>query len=365
MEINKEKVLEALKKVRHPEQGKDIVQLGMVADLRVQGDDIHFVLKSEKPNDPLLNSIQKAATKVIKTLVPASAKVRISVPGTTDPGEEDQILSGVKNIIAVASGKGGVGKSTIAANLAVAVSSLGYRTGLIDADIYGPSIPKMLSAEDTRPSIIKKNGKEMIVPVEPFGVKMISIGFFIEPDDPLVWRGPMATNALRQFISQGDWGGLDYLFVDTPPGTSDIHLTLVQEVPVTGAVIVSTPQKVALADAIKGINMFRGEKINVPVLGLIENMSWFTPAELPDKRYYIFGREGCKQLAEKYNVRLLGQIPIVQSIREGGDRGQPSVLDEGDVTGEAFMQLARNVIDATEERNKNLPASERLRITRK
>ena len=252
-------------------------------------------------------------------------------------------LPGVKNVIAIASGKGGVGKSTVAANLAVALAKLGYRVGLLDADIFGPSIPKMFDVEDAHPVLEHHNGKDLIVPIEKYGVKLLSLGFFVDKNDAVVWRGGMASNALKQFIFDAYWGELDYFLTDLPPGTSDIHLTLVQTLAVTGAVIVSTPQQVALADARKGINMFRNEKINVPVLGLIENMAWFTPAELPENKYYIFGKDGVKRLAEEMQIPLLGQIPIVQSICESGDNGVPSALNENSITGNAFIRLAEEV----------------------
>ncbi len=254
---------------------------------------------------------------------------------------KDDPFSGIKNIIAVASGKGGVGKSTIAVNLAVAVAKTGASVGLVDADVYGPSLPKMFDLEGERPQIKREGEKEIIVPIEKHGVKVVSIGFFVRPEDALVWRGPMATSALKQILTQTEWGELDYLFIDMPPGTGDIHLTLVQETAVTGVVIVSTPQEVALADAVKGIAMFTGEKINVPVLGLVENMAWFTPAELPENKYYIFGNDGVKNLAEKMNIDLLGQIPLVQGIREDGDSGRPSALDENHPAGKPFEELAR------------------------
>lgn len=276
--------------------------------------------------------------------------------------DEVKALPKVKNIIAIASGKGGVGKSTIASNLAIALSKSGAAVGLIDADIYGPSIPKMFNVEGQRPMVRKIDGVDIIEPIENYGIKILSIGFFINPDDALVWRGPMATNALKQLIRQSNWGELDYLLVDLPPGTSDIHLTLVQEVPVTGAIIVSTPQEVALADAVKGISMFLGDKINVPVLGLVENMSWFTPAELPDNKYYIFGKEGCKNLAEKKNIPLLGQIPIIQSICEDGDAGKPSVLNENSIVGKAFLKMADQVADQVAIRNATLDPTKKVEI---
>ena len=264
------------------------------------------------------------------------------------------MLPQVKNVIAVSSGKGGVGKSTVAANLAVALSKLGYKVGLLDADIFGPSVPKMFQVEDARPYAEIVDGRDLIVPIEKYGIELLSIGFFVDPDQATLWRGGMASNALKQLVGDAKWGDLDYFILDTPPGTSDIHLTLLQTLAITGAVIVSTPQQVALADARKGINMYMNDKVNVPILGLVENMSWFTPAELPENKYYIFGKEGTKKLAEELNVPLLGQIPIVQSICENGDKGTPVALDENSVTGQAFLELARNVVAQTEKRNAEL-----------
>ncbi len=361
MSFTPEQVLEALKKVKHPEKKQDIVALNMVQDLFVEEGQIRFNLVFQRSNDPFISFLRKAATKAVKTYVSRQAKVDIHVKAR-EKVEKEPVLPGVKNIIAIASGKGGVGKSTIAANLAVAFAMKGMQTGLIDADIFGPSIPKMLSAENKRPSIVNRDNKDFIVPIDTFGVKMLSIGFFVDPNDPVIWRGPMASNALRQFINQTDWGELDYLIIDLPPGTSDIHLTMVQEIPVTGAVIVSTPQKVAVADAIKGVNMFRSEHINVPVLGLIENMSWFTPAELPDHKYYIFGKDGCKDLSEKLNVPLLGQIPIVQSICEDSDTGSPPALTKESPVGEAFMDLAGRLTEEVKKRNENLPPTKIVEV---
>ena len=271
------------------------------------------------------------------------------------------MLPGVKNIIAVSSGKGGVGKTTIAVNLAVALASKGFSVGLLDADIFGPSVPIMFAAENYKPEVRRENDNDILVPLLKYGVKVLSIGFFIDPAEAVVWRGPMASNFLKQLITRGEWGTLDYLLVDLPPGTSDIHLTLVQEVPVTGAIVVSTPQEVALADAVKGISMFRSEKINVPVLGLVENMSWFTPAELPDNKYYIFGKDGCKALAARMNVPLLGQIPVVQSICEGSDKGYPVAL-ESNAAGIAFMELADELVEKVNLRNKDHKPTKQLKI---
>ena len=363
MEYTSNQVLEALKKVVYPGSDKDIVSLGMIEDLAIEGKKISFSLKFKKSNDPLISSIKKACVQAIINELGEDAGIKgnISVK-TEEKPRERKVLPGVKNIIAVASGKGGVGKSTVAVNLSVALANSGYRTGLIDADVYGPSIPKMINTENAKPFASEGEGnKTLIAPIEKYGVKMLSLGFFVEAKDALVWRGPMATSALKQLINDGDWGELDYLIIDLPPGTGDIHLTMVQEVPVTGAVIVSTPQEVALADAVKGINMFQQKNINVPVLGLVENMSWFTPEELPDNKYYIFGKEGCKKLSEEMNIPLLGQIPIVQSIREGGDKGYPSALDDNAV-GKAFHELAVNMTEQTELRNENQQPTKRVEI---
>jgi len=356
-------VLDALKGVKHPEKNADLVSLNMVENIQVEGEKISFVLVFPGANDPFVNSLKKACVQAIKKHLGDSVQVEGNIKHKfAVVKKEKEILPGVKNIIAIASGKGGVGKSTVASNLSVSMAKLGYKVGLIDADIFGPSIPKMLGVESERPIVTKVDGIDMIIPVEKHGVKMLSIGFFINPDDALVWRGPMATNALKQLINQGEWGELDYLLIDLPPGTSDIHLTMVQEVPVTGAVIVSTPQDVALADVVKGISMFKGEGINVPVLGLIENMAWFTPEELPDNKYYIFGKNGCEKLAGKYNLPLLQQIPIVQSIREDSDRGTPSALNTDNPVGMAFKELADKIVVEVERRNTNADPTKRVEI---
>jgi ATP-binding protein involved in chromosome partitioning len=367
MTYTHENVLQCLKQVVHPEKGKDIVELGMVENLIVGDDKISFSLVSNKSNDPLLASIKKAATIVLKNTFGSDAEGKIFITVTTPVKAAKPVrsgpLPGVKNIIAVASGKGGVGKSTVAVNLAVALARTGASVGLLDADVYGPSIPKMLGLEGEKPVIRHDEGRDLMIPILKYGVKILSLGFFVNPEDALVWRGPMATNALKQLITLGDWGELDYLLIDLPPGTGDIHLTMVQEVAVTGAVIVSTPQQVALADVIKGIAMFAGEKINVPVLGLVENMAWFTPAELPGNKYYIFGKEGCKDLAEKLGIELLAQIPLVQSICENGDAGKPAVLDSIDPAGKAFSKLALNLIAQLEKRNQEIDPTKKVEIT--
>ncbi|NOZ45667.1 MAG: Mrp/NBP35 family ATP-binding protein [Chlorobi bacterium] len=364
MEYTNENVLDALGHVLYPDSEKDLVSLNMIDDVKIEGKNISFKLVLPTNNNPFKNSIQNACIDAVKSFIDKEAEVKVEITSKISIGriDEKKVLPNVKNIVAVASGKGGVGKSTVASNLAVSLALSGAKVGLIDADIYGPSIPKMFAVENEKPVLQDVDGKNQIVPVEKYGVKMLSIGFFANQSDALVWRGPMATSALQQLINDGYWGDLDYLLIDLPPGTSDIHLTMVQTVPVTGAVIVSTPQDVALADAIKGISMFKGEKINVPVLGLIENMAWFTPEELPENKYYIFGKDGCKKLAQKLNVPLLGQIPIVQSIREGGDIGKPSALEDTP-TGNAFRKLSENVAKEIAFRNANLAPTKKVEIT--
>ena len=325
-------------------------------DLRIDGLKVSFSLIFPKPTDPFRKSVIKAAEAAIKMYVDKDCEVTINEKSATAlPPEPDKLLPNVKNIIAVSSGKGGVGKSTISANLAIALARLGYKVGLLDTDIFGPSMPKMFNVEDARPYAVEVDGRQLIEPIEAYGVKLLSIGFFVSPETATLWRGGMATNALKQLIADADWGELDYFILDTPPGTSDIHLTLLQTLSITGAVIVSTPQQVALADARKGIDMYRNEKVNVPILGLVENMAWFTPAELPENKYYIFGREGCKQLAQEMQVPLLAQIPLVQSICESGDQGQPAALSSDTATGLAFINLAQSVVTVVNRRNSQLP----------
>lgn len=366
--MSEQAILDILKQIKHPEHGQDIVSLGMITDLSITKTSITFTLSLLKSNDPFASSIKKTCVKMLASAF-ADVEVNISVKAPAaqpkeSPYKTEASVSRVKNIIAVSSGKGGVGKSTIAVNLAVALAKTGASVGLIDADIFGPSIPKMFGKEDAKPEGFKEGDLELIRPIENYGVKHLSVGYFVNPNDALVWRGPMATNALRQLIHQGAWGELDYLLIDTPPGTSDIHLTLVQEVALTGVVIVSTPQDVALADAVKGISMFTGKSVNVPVIGLIENMAWFTPDELPNNRYYIFGKDGCKKLAERMRLPLLGQIPIVQSIREGGDSGTPAAIEEG-ILSKAFDDLASNVIKEVTRRNAEMPATKKVEIKHK
>jgi ATP-binding protein involved in chromosome partitioning len=364
----KDKILKALSRIIHPDKKKDIVSLGMITDVESGEKGISITLSPEKSNDPFISSIRSTIVKTIKEVLGPDAVINeINVKPKMIVGKQQDkphhVLPEVSNIIAVASGKGGVGKTTIAVNLAVSLSRLGYLVGLLDADIFGPSVPKMFHEEKYRPEVRREKEGDHIIPLMKFGVKVLSTGFFVDPADAVIWRGPMASNFLKQLITQGDWGQLDFLLVDLPPGTSDIHLTLVQEVPVTGAIIISTPQEVALADAVKGIAMFRSDKIEVPVLGLVENMSWFTPAELPENKYYIFGKEGCMKLAEKMNVPLLGQIPIVQSICEGSDKGEPVATGDS-ITGKAFLSLAEELVKRVGQRNKEQEPTVKLQITK-
>ena len=362
MTIYPKLIIEALQKVRYPGSGKDLVEAGMVEDnIRIEGNKVSFSLKFEKPNDPFIKSVVKAAEAAIHTYIAEEIEVNIeALSKQLARPEPENLLPDVKNIIAISSGKGGVGKSTISSNLAVALAGMGYKVGLLDADIFGPSIPKMFGIEEARPFLEKIGGRDLIIPVEKYGVKILSIGFFVNKDDAVLWRGGMASNALKQLIADANWGKLDYFLIDLPPGTSDIHLTLVQTLSVTGAIVVSTPQDVALADARKGISMFQEEKVDVPVLGLVENMSWFTPAELPENKYYIFGKEGCKRLAEELGIPLLGQIPVVQSICEGGDSGVPIAMNKDTLTGQAFMDLASKVVEQTEYRNAHQAPTQRV-----
>lgn len=345
MTIYPKLITDALANVRYPGTGKNLVEAGMVEDnLRIDGNKVSFSLIFPKQTDPFLKSVVKSAEAAIHAYVDKDVEVTITVKTLQQPRPaEAPVLPGVKNIVAVASGKGGVGKSTVAVNLAVAMAQQGLKVGLLDADIFGPSIPKMFLVENERAWAEEVDGHSLIVPLERYGVKILSIGFFIEPGQAAIWRGGMASSAIKQLITEANWGDLDCLLIDMPPGTSDIHLTTVQTLSLTGAIVVSTPQEVALADARKAIDMFQNEKIAVPILGLVENMAWFTPAELPDNKYYIFGNGGCKRLAEELDVPLLGQIPLVQSICNGGDAGMPVALYPNTVTGNAFMQLAATV----------------------
>jgi len=347
-------ILNALATVIYPGTKKNLVESDMVADnIRIDGQRVCVTLIFPRDTDPFLKSTVKAAQAAIiyHTSNDIEVEIKTEFRSKSRP-EAGKMLPGVANIVAVSSGKGGVGKSTVAANLAIALARLGYSVGLLDADIFGPSMPKMFGVEDARPYAVEKDGRELIEPVEKYGVKLLSIGFFVNPTTATLWRGGMASNTLKQLIGDADWGELDYLVIDTPPGTSDIHLTLLQTLAITGAVIVSTPQAVALADARKGIDMYRNEKVNVPILGLVENMSWFTPAELPNNKYYLFGRGGGKRLAEETGVPLLAQLPIVESVCEKCDEGRPSVLDADSIIGQSFLSLAQAVVTVVRRRNK-------------
>jgi len=349
MQLYPKLILEALAHVRYPGTGKDIVSAEMVEDdIRIDGNRVSFSLVFEKQNDPFAKSVVKAAEQAILTCISENVDIKgnISIKHKQEPKPaETEVLPEVKNIIAVFSGKGGVGKSTVSANLAVSLAKLGYSVGLLDADIHGPSIPKMFGLENATPITEEIGGKHYIAPMTAHGIKLLSIGFFVDTENAIVWRGGMASNALKQLITDANWGELDYFIVDMPPGTSDIHLALVQTLKVSGVVIVSTPQDVALADARKGINMFRNEKINVPILGLVENMAFFTPAELPENRYYIFGKDGGKKLAQEMNIPLLGEIPLVQSVRESGDEGTPIACCDENISASFFMEIARKITE--------------------
>lgn len=353
MELYPKLIMDALATVRYPGTGKNIVEMEMVEDdLRIAGMHVSFTLIFDKPTNPFLKSLVKASEAAIHAYVSKDVQVEIRTKTLQAPRPDlPDLLPGVKNIIAVSSGKGGVGKSTVAANLAVSLARLGHRVGLLDCDIFGPSMPKMFQIEDARPYSENIDGRDLIIPIEKYSIKILSIGFFVDPATPTLWRGGMASNALKQLIGDAAWGDLDYFILDTPPGTSDIHLTLVQTLPITGAVIVSTPQQVALADARKGINMYRNEKVNVPILGLVENMAWFTPEAHQDEKYYLFGREGVKQLAQEMQVPLLGQIPVVQSICENADNGTPISLDATSPVAQAFLQMAARTVTETDRRN--------------
>lgn len=359
MVITKLQVFEALRRVVLPGDSKSLVDAKRIESLKINGTNINFSIIQFKGETFDHKDIVNKCTSAIKSNISSDAIVNIDI-STIDnaPEAEKKVLDGIKNIIAIASGKGGVGKSTIASNLAVALAREGYSTGLVDADIFGPSIPRMFKTEGEKSYAKKVDGRDIIMPIEKYNVKVLSIGYFVDPENATIWRGPMASNVLKQLILDAEWGELDYLLIDLPPGTSDIHITLVQTVPVTGALIVTTPQKVALADATKGINMFKSKSIKVPVIGLVENMSWFTPAELPENKYYIFGKDGGKNLAEKMNVPLIGQIPIVQSICESGDTGKPVAAEDNTISGKAFQSLANSLIEKVELRNKTMPPTE-------
>lgn len=345
--------------VQEPDLGKDLITLNMVRDVEITGNAVSFTVVLTTPACPLKDKIKQDCINAIMARMPAAAvSVNFTSSTTTIRADKSNVLPGVKNIIAVVSGKGGVGKSTVAANLALALSGGGAAVGLLDADIYGPSVPIMFGVRGERPMMTNAGDKAVIVPLERYGIKLLSIGLLVDEKAAVVWRGPMASSAIRQFITDVQWGELDYLIIDMPPGTGDIHLTLMQTAPVTGVVVVTTPQDVALADAKKGIAMFSQAQMNVPIIGLVENMSYFTPAELPDNRYYIFGKEGGKRLADEYELPFLGQIPLVQSIREGGDAGVPVMISDDAITKEAFAEFAGTVARSVSMRNAHMKREE-------
>ncbi len=354
--ITKEAVIEALSQVQEPDLGKDLVTLNMVKDIVIDGKNVSFTVVLTTPACPLKEMIQKACVNAIRLLVDKEAVVKVDMTANVNSNRKDNktVLAGVKNIIVVASGKGGVGKSTVSVNLAIGLANEGATVGLLDADIHGPSIPMMMGLRDERPKMMEIDGKGMIVPLEKYGIKAMSIGMLIDEKQAVIWRGPQASSALKQFITDVYWQELDYLIIDLPPGTGDVHLTLVQTVPVTGAVIVSTPQAVAAADARKAIMMFKQPQISVPILGIVENMAYFTPQELPENKYYIFGRGGAKKMAEQFDLPFLGEIPIVQGIREGGDSGIPAVVDSEPIAKAAFTALAQKVAQNIAIRNANM-----------
>ena len=362
MELTKENLLKALSEVIDPDLKKDLVTLGMIQNIHISENKAAFDVVLTTPACPLKEVIKKDCEEKIEKHLGNVKTIINMTSNVTTKRDDGPVLPGVKNIIAVSSGKGGVGKTTVAANLAVALSRSGADVGLIDADIFGPSVPTMFNCEFEQPGVVQEDGKNKIIPIQQYGVKLISIGFLTNSEDAVVWRGPMASSALRQFITDAKWGDLDYLIIDLPPGTSDIHLTLVQAVPVTGAVIVTTPQKVALADAQKGISMFKQPQINVPLLGLVENMAWFTPEELPDHKYFIFGEGGGQKLAAKNDIELLGQIPIVQTIRESGDNGYPAAMKDGFLA-DAFKELAEHVARQVAIRNASSPETKKVEVT--
>ena len=368
MKLNKQDIFEALKTISAPGEGQNMVESGAVTNVVTFADEVIVDITITNPS---LQAKKKTEVDIMKTIhdkVYEKAKIKVNVkvdaPATAATNViKGKQIPGIKNIIAVASGKGGVGKSTVTANLAVTLAKMGFKVGILDADIYGPSMPIMFDVELERPLAVNVDGKSKMRPVENYGVKILSIGFFTKPDQAVVWRGPMAAKALNQMIFDAAWGELDFMLLDLPPGTGDIHLSIMQSLPITGAVVVSTPQNVALADAKKGVAMFQQESINVPVLGIIENMAYFTPEELPDNKYYIFGKEGARNLAEDLNVRFLGELPLVQSIREAGDIGRPAALQTATPLEKAFEKLTQNVVEEVVNRNDNLPPTEAIKIT--
>ena len=365
MKLDRKEILKALETITIAGEGKNMVESGAIANVLTFGDEVIVDLVLHVPALHIRKRAEDDIKKTILELVSPEAKIKINVK--IEAPEKAEIkgksIPGIKNIIAVASGKGGVGKSTVTANLAVTLTKMGFSVGVLDADIYGPSMPIMFDVESEKPLSVEIDGKSKMKPVESYGVKILSIGFFTSPSQAVVWRGPMASKALNQMIFDADWGDLDFLLIDLPPGTGDIHLSIVQALPITGAVVVSTPQAVALADAKKGVSMFLSEAINVPVLGIIENMAYFTPEELPNNKYYIFGKQGARDLSEDLQVPFLGEVPIVQTIREAGDCGRPAAMQTGSVIETVFEEITRNVVREVVDRNKNLPATEVVKIT--
>ena len=365
MKLDKKDILKALETITIAGEGKNMVESGAVTNVVTFGDEIIVDLVLHTPAMHIKKRAEDDIKKTIHELVSKDAKIKVNIKVETPEASEikGKVIPGMRNIIAVASGKGGVGKSTVTANLAVTLAKMGFKVGILDADIYGPSMPIMFDVESEKPISVTVDGKSKMKPVESYEVKILSIGFFTAPSQAVIWRGPMASKALNQMIFDADWGELDFMLIDLPPGTGDIHLSIVQSLPITGVVVVSTPQAVALADAKKGVSMFTSESINVPVLGIIENMAYFTPEELPQNKYYIFGKEGAKNLAEDLDVPFLGEVPIVQSIREAGDYGRPAALQTGSVTEKVFEEITRKVVQEVVSRNENLPATEAVKIT--
>jgi len=369
MKFNKSDILLALETITIAGEGENMVASGAVTNVMTFADEVVVDITMATP---AMHIKKRAEADIIKTIqekvfLKAKVQVNITVKAPAKPSSPNLIkgkpIPGIKNIIAVASGKGGVGKSTVTANLAITLSKMGFKVGVLDADIYGPSIPIMFDVSNERPLSVNVDGKSKMKPVENYGVKVLSIGFFTKPDQAVIWRGPMASKALNQLIFDAAWGDLDFMLLDLPPGTGDIHLSIMQSLPITGAVVVSTPQAVALADAKKGVAMFQQESIDVPVLGIIENMAYFTPAELPDNKYYIFGKQGAKHLAEDSKIPFLGELPLIQSIREAGDAGHPVALQDGTAIEEIFIDITKNVVHETVKRNKALPATQAIQIT--
>ena len=365
MKLDRKEILKALETITIAGEGKNMVESGAIANVGTFGDEVVVDLVLHTPAMHIKKRAEDDIKKTILEKVSAEAKIKINskVEVPDKPEVKGKAIPGIKNIIAVASGKGGVGKSTVTANLAVSLAKMGFSVGVLDADIYGPSMPIMFDVENEKPISIEVDGKSKMKPIESYEVKMLSIGFFTSPSQAVIWRGPMASKALNQMIFDANWGELDFMLIDLPPGTGDIHLSIMQSLPVTGAVVVSTPQAVALADARKGVAMFLSDAINVPVLGIIENMAYFTPEELPENKYYIFGKEGARNLATDLNVPFLGEVPIVQSIREAGDYGRPAALQTDSIIGTVFENITRNVVQETVNRNESLPATEAIKIT--